>query len=215
MDGIMNKDSFFDTNVIINYAYYYEGSPNKIKKKCFEYIKNKVEKFIICYFVEKELFNFLKKRSILHKEVLKKIEDKEYLIEDSKILLKKDIPYAKKLYEYNKEKDLKEVSKIFYEERIDLEIKIERFLKIYLNEKVIPIENIQAELVNSIFDVITNHADCKIIASALQYRQERKEDFIIITADNKDLDTNSYNFLKKEERLKNYIFPELKNICEN
>ncbi len=208
----MKKDSFFDTNIIINYASYYSGSKSPISKKCFLYIRNKIAKFIICCFVEKEIFNFIKNRSILHKEVLRKIEDNGYLFEDSKLLSKRDIPYAKKLCAVYKNQDLETVSKAFSEERKELGIKIEQFFKTKLDETVIPEEQISVELTNIIHDIIPNRADCKIVASALQLREERKEDFLFVTADTKDLDPNGYDYLKDNSKLKNYEFPELLNL---
>lgn len=208
----MEKNSFFDTNIIINYAYYYEGSESQINKKCFIYIKNKIAKFIICYFVEKELFNFIKNRATLHKEILNKIENFDYSFENSLFLSKREIPYAKKLYEVYKNNPLEEVAKIFSEERNEIEIKIERFLKTKLDEKVIPIENINIGLLNALYNTITNHADCKILASALQLMQEKEEDFYLVTADAKDLSPNSYDFLKDDPKLEDYKFPTLKNL---
>jgi predicted nucleic acid-binding protein len=207
----MGDDSFFDTNVIINYASYSETTQKIEYKKCFQYIETSKGKFIICYFVRKEIFNFLTKRAILHKEVLKKIKDRDYEFETSKFLSKRDIPYAKKLYENHKNLPINEVSLIFLEERKGIGIMIDRFLKTKVDELVIPEEEINLELVKIINDSILNYADCKIIASALQHRKKR-DDFLLVTFDSRDLDPNGYEYLKDEPKLREYKFPKLVNL---
>ena len=141
-----------------------------------------------------------------------KIENPNYLFEESKFLSKKEIPYAKKLYEVYKDKNLEEVEKIFSEERNEIEIKIEQFLKTKLDEIVIPLNEIDIQLIKIINNTISNHADCKVIASALQFKQERSEDFYLVTADAQDLSPNTYDFLKDDPKLKKYEFPTLKNL---
>ncbi len=206
----MEKDSFFDTNVIIYYASYYTDSPNFLHQKSFSYINSKSGKFFVCYVVMKELFSIMGKRALIQKEVLKKIEDGNYSLDSSQFLEKRDIPQAKQLYEQYKEKDREEISKKFAEDRKFLEIRIEQFLKKSVDNKVIPIENINQNITNVLREVIENYTDCKILASALQYQQD-KEVFFFVTAD-KHFDPNSYDYLKNYDDLKKYIFPELKNI---
>lgn len=229
-DKEKKEDSFFDTNVIINYAYHYPGTKNIIIKKCHEYIndkiRNKIAGFIICYFVEKEITDFIKNRMLIHSEVLKKIRDRDHSLENSKYLIRRYIPYAKKLYIAHKNFPIEKVSKIFSQERKELSIKIDRFYKTRLDHIVVPIEEIDTQLVNTIHNTIQNHADCKVIASALQYEKSREKDktdnsdesnesneFIIVTADKKDLDPNTYDFLKDDLKLKDYNFPELLNLA--
>jgi hypothetical protein len=78
--------------------------------------------------------------------------------------------------------------------------------------KIMPVEQIKIELVNVIREVINNYADCQIIASALQYQNEQEHIFLFVTADRKDLDQNSYDYLKDYGVLKGYKFPELHNL---
>lgn len=208
----MSKNSFLDTNVIINYANYQKGKSDEIINKCYLYISNKEGKFIVCFAVIRELFNVMTKISIIHKEVLKKIEDGAYILSNSKYLSKRDIPFAEKLYLSHKEVKKDKLNEIFAAERDFFEIEIEKFLKNNIDFKAIPIEQIKIELVNAVRDIIENYADCQIIASALQYQKEQEDIFLFVTADSKDLNPNNYEYLKDYGILKNYKFPELHNL---
>ena len=74
----MSQASFLDTNVIINYANYQKDKSDEIVQKCYSYVISKSGKFIVCCAVIRELYNVMTKRSIIHKEVLRKIEDNAY-----------------------------------------------------------------------------------------------------------------------------------------
>jgi predicted nucleic acid-binding protein len=209
----MGKDSFLDTNVIVNYVHYKENKSIDIIKRCYAYIANKSERFIICYAVLNELFNVIKKLSIIHKEVLAKVENNNHSIEKDKSLSERDISFAEKLYLTHKQTELKKLNEIFSSEREIFEIKIEQFLKYQLDERVIPIESIKIELVNKIWEIISNYADCRILASAIQAQQKR-DIFCFVTAD-KHFDLRGYTFIKEDPRFKEYKFPELNNLLYN
>lgn len=210
----MDKDSFFDTNVIIHYATFREETQTEIIKRCYEYISKKTGRFILCYFVEQELKRRIEKRKIINKEVVEKLKDEYYNIGTSalgKELREKDVSYAKKLYESHKDKDSKKISNILAKEELLFEEIIDNFLKNKTDIRVIPLEQIKIELVNTIRETIDNYADCQILASALQY-QEDKDLFLFVTADKKDLDPNGYEYLKDYGLLKKCKFPELHNL---
>lgn len=206
----MEKSSFFDTNVIINYASYFLNSSSRLNEKCFKYIDDKKARFIICYFVQKEILNFIKKRTQLYKEVISKIEDPNHSFEENKLLSKKDIPYAKKLYEFYKDQDIKVVTNIFLQEKKAIETKIELFFKIKLDEIVVPIELIDKDLANILHNFIDNFSDCNILSSAIQEQQNR-ETFFFVTCDD-HFNPNNYEFIKEDLKLEKYNFPELKNL---
>lgn len=207
----MEKDSFLDSNVIINYANYQKDKSKEIVNKCYSYISNKQGRFIICYAVIRELFNVITKLTIIHREVLKKIENREYSLNKSKYLPIKDLFIAEKLYLAHKEINDQELREIFASERDIFEIEIEKFLKNKVDIKVIHVEEIKVELVNVIREIIENYADCQILASALQYQKD-KDLFLFVTADKKDLYPNSYEYIKDYGKLKDYKFPELLNL---
>jgi len=210
----MEKDSFLDTNVIFNYSNYDEQS-KEIVKKCYLYICNKKEKFVICGAVLEELQEIAIKRARIHKVVIDKIVKQDNSFEENSLISKRDIPFAKQLYEKLKNKDKKKISIELAKERDLSDVAVQRFLSIMIDEKVIPIEQIQTELVNKLHDVLSNHADCKILASALQLQKER-DIFLFVTADGRDLNPNNYEFIKEQFKInyskEKYKFPELLNL---
>jgi len=207
----MAIDSFLDTNIIVNYSKFDKNTSRNIIKKCYLYIKNKKGKFILCGAVLEELRKVQEKLSRLHKAVLSKIESPEYNLDECKIISKREIPFAKKLHEQFKNEEKEGLFEDFTNERALFEMKIDSFLKTSVDEFVIPIEQIKNELVNIIHDIIPNHADCKIVASALQFQTNRAL-FLFVTADSRDLDPNGYDYLKESPRLKDYKFPKLHNL---
>ena len=208
----MSRDSFLDTNIIINYVNYQKEKSNEITTKCYLYIIDKQGNFLVCYAVIRELYNIMTKLSIMHKEVLEKINNESYSLSNSGNLSKKDVPFAEKLYLVHREVDKDKLKEIFASERDIFEIEIDRFLKNKTDIRVIPIEQINIELVNVIRETIENYADCQILSSALQYQTERKDIFLFVTADRKDINPNSYDYLKDYGILKKYKFPELLNL---
>ena len=207
----MEKDSFLDTNIIVYYINYNKESASEPISRSYFYIINKKGKFIICHAVIRELYNVMSKFATLHKEVLKKVEDNSYNLEESKNISKRDLPFAQKIYLSYKDYDIKELKRVFASERDIFEIGIEQFLKNTADVKVVPLEQIEHELVNVLRDTINNYADCQILASALQYQKD-KETFLFVTADGEHLDPNGYEYLKDEPKLRNYQFPQLKNL---
>ncbi len=208
----MEKDSFLDSNVIINYANYQKDKSKEIVTKCYLYLAHKQSKFIICHAVIRELYNIITKLTIIHREVLKKIENHEYPLDKSKYLSKRDLPIAEKLYLAHKEINEKKLKEIFSSERDIFEIEIEKFLKNKVDIKVIPLDEIKFELVSLLGDIIENYADCQILASALQHQKD-KDLFLFVTADKKDLNPNNYEYVQDYGILKEYKFPELHNLC--
>ncbi len=210
----MEKESFLDTNVIYNYSNYHAQS-KEIIKKCYFYIHDKKGRFVVCGAVLEELQEIIKKIARIHKAITKKIEDQNYSFEDNPLISKRDIPFAKQIYEKFKELELKKLSYELAKERDMSRIIIDKFLKTKIDEKIIPIEQIDNKLVSKIHDIISNHADCKILSSALQLQKER-ETFLFVTADGKDLNPNGYNYLKEHFNInytkEKYKFPELFNL---
>lgn len=216
----MVKDSFFDTNVIIFYGKYTKDTKIELFKKCYNHIKNKKGKFIICYFLEKEIKNFIKKNKIIHKEIIEKIKNPFYDIGssiESSILKLRDLAYAKKLYETKKHISPEILSKFFIEDKVYLEMNLEKFLEKIVDERVIPIDKIDKNLISKIHDIISNHADCKILASALQFQKER-DYFLFVTAD-RDFSPNEYSYLKEHFEInyskEKWNFPKLFNLVFN
>jgi len=211
----MDKDSFLDTNVIVYYINYQQESSTEPIYRSYIYIANKKGKFIICHAVIRELYNVMSKFATLHKEVLKKVEDSSYNFEENKNISKRDLPFAQKIYFSYKDYNTKDLKEIFASQRDIFEIGTEQFLKNKVDSQVMPMEQINLELVNKIRDIIPNYADCQILASALQYQKD-KGIFLFVTADGEHLDPNGYDFLKEHFEInypkEKYQFPELKNL---
>jgi hypothetical protein len=116
------------------------------------------------------------------------------------------------LYEFKKNISLNILSNAFLEDEIYLEMNIEHFLKTKVDEKVIPIDQIDINLVKKLNDYIDNYADCNMLASALQFQKD-KEIFLFVSVDNKDFGSNRYDFLKEQFQInyskEAYKFPEL------
>src|SRR3989344_806768 len=208
------KDSFFDTSVIIHY-----GSHSKhiqqdiIVKKCYDYIIQKKGKYFLCYYVESEIKNRVRKRRIIYDETIRKMKDPQYEIGSSlvsKELKERDLIYARKIYELHRKTKVEEVSKIFAQEHSLFERKLDQFLKFMVDEKLIPINSIKEEIISVLHEFFTNYADCKVLASAFQ-AQEGRANFYLVAAD-KYFDEPGYAFIKEDSRMKKYQFPELCNL---
>jgi len=213
----MEKDSFFDTSVVINYASFSKQINHKINNLCFDYVHNKKGRYILCYYVRDEILNRIKKRKIIHQEVISKLKDIEYNIggaEISKSLSGKDIIQAKKLYELHKNNAADKVSDYFLHERIAFEKKIEFFLETLVNEMLLEKGDIDTKIVNLLYETINEFGDCRVLASALQIQKERPV-FFLVTVDKEHFNPNDYSFIKEDHRFKDYKFPELNNLLYN
>ncbi len=210
-------DSFFDTCVIIHYSSFSKLVDNLLIKKCYDYISNKTGKFLLGYYIEEEIKTRIKKRSIVFQEALNKIINDSYKFEVSKYfndLNERDKISVKKLYEAYKNNDTIKVKKIFTQDQIVFEMRIERFLKFFVDERVIKIEEIKTELLSVVKGYGYSHADSQVLTSAIQAQEGRKT-FYLVAAD-KHFDPNGYEFLKEDPKLNKITFPELKNfIFEN
>ncbi len=206
-------DSFFDTSVVIHYGSFSKLVDVSLIRKCYEYITNKNGKFLLGYYIEGEIKTRVKKRSIIFQEALNKIINNSYEFERSISFLdlnERDKGSIKKLYEKYKNSDPIKVKKIFAQDQVIFEMRIERFLKFFVDERVIKIDEIKKELLSIIKENGYSHADCLVLTSALQ-AQEGREVFYFVVAD-RHFDPNGYEFLKDEPRLKDYKFPKLKNF---
>ena len=207
-------DSFFDTSTVINYASFSKSVNHQINKICFDYISSKKGAYLLCYYVKEEIENRIKKRKIIHREVINKLKDKYYEIGESELgqnLSDRDIVYAKKLYEIYKNEKVEEVSIILLSERAEFEKKIEFFFKAMVNEIMLNKEDIDKGLINIIHEMIDEYADCRVLASAIQI-QQNKPVFLFVTVDKEHFNPNSYDFVKTDSRLEKYKFPELRNL---
>lgn len=210
----MERNSFFDTCVIINYASF--NGKRGITEKCYNYIKNKKANFILCEYVSEEIKRRIKKRKIIYREVLNKILNSDYDFEKSvyfKDLSERDKIYVKKLYEIYKKRtqSIEKLKKLFFNEQWKFEVRIDRFFKFRVDFILIPKDEIDKKLVSILYDFISEYADCRVLASALQVQQKRPV-FFFVTTDREHFDSNTYDFVKTDPRLEKYKFPILRNL---
>ncbi len=209
-------ESFLDTNIIFHYSNYTKFS-SSIIEKCYVFITNKKTSFILCYAGLSELKKIIRDRSRLYKAVIEKVKNPNYSLEDSELISVRKTREAKKLYRKFKDQPVEKVRKILDNQRKKSELRIEKFIQFKIDEKVIPLEKIDNYLVNKIHDYINNHADCKILTSALQLQKER-DLFLFVTADN-DFAHNEYDFLKEQFDINyakgNWKFPKLRNLLSD
>ena len=149
----MVSDNFLDTNIIINYINYSEKSNNLVKNS-HDYVLNSKGEIIVCEMVIKELNKIRERKSLIRKVVLELLKNENYDL--SLVLSKKDIPFAKKLYARFRNYEIKKVSEIFIEEESVFAIEIDKFIETKVNKRVIPLSNIDNELVIILHDLITN-----------------------------------------------------------
>lgn len=215
-------NQFLDTSIITGYSGLIsveklEGR-NKIIKLCTDFVKNKNNKFIVCYFtIDKEIASLIIRQKVWINEIKKKIDNPNHepgSSKDAKVLYTEDINRAKKVYNYyslNIEKTKKEeFKKSLSINQASFEARSSFFIEKLIDERVIPLNQINKQLVNILREFINNYADCNVFASALQYTNNEKEKVFFVTLDKKDFDENSIAFIKDEPRIKNYKFPELK-----
>jgi len=197
-------DQFLDTGIIIGYA--------QDEEKFVLFVKNKKEKFIVCYFVlEKDIVSLTKRMRIIINEVKNKIKDKDYQIN------KKEL-YSRDVERINKFLSLKEVNKFTDFEFIDFlenfqkifEFRIDFFIQKLINKKVIPIREINFELKSSLFTYTQNHSDANIIASGIQYHQENE--IILVTSDRNDWTKDNIDWAIPEHSELRKKYPKIPKI---
>ena len=217
-------NQFLDTSIIIGYSgavsdKSLEGN-ERIKSLCVQFVINKKGIFIVCYFtIDKEILSLTRRYRTVINEVKRKIDDVSYVIGSSKessIMYPEDVNRSNKIYnlfslkfgdskKVEFKKDLSNIQSSF-------EARVSFFLGKMVDEKVVPIKDINKEIVSIIRESIDNYADCNIFASAVQYTTEKKTKVMFVTLDKKDFTKNTLDFIKNDSRMKNNLFPELKNL---
>ena len=213
------NEYFLDQGVIIGYADSIFDSNKQNKQEAgkelvgkidifaeasVKFIETKEEKtFSTCFYIVKhDLPKFLARRALIIEEIRRKIKDSDYGIGSSEIAKKylypRDIAWANKIFLI---KDLlkgkeKELSSFLLEIETVFKRRIAFFINKILNKVVIPIKDIERDLMWHFHSFINNYSDCNVIASAVQCNTNLFR-ILVITTDKKDwqnikecLDTN-------------------------
>lgn len=226
------KNFFLDQSIIVGYASFIFNEPEAIIKAierfgkiCVDFIEsNKKEQFITCfYIIENDLPKFKNRRKIVLQEIRKKIQNPNYEIGSSelakKYLYKRDINWAKRIFSLLRILTPKQLFNLLIKIDAVFSIRIEYLIKNVIDKIVVPIEEINKELVNILREFIDDYSDCNILASVLQYTTDQSKSIlktkierkiIFITLDKEHFNENNIAFIKEDQRLKNHKFPEVR-----
>ncbi len=185
---------FLDMNIILYYVG--EGNNEELEEKSKKFLGEKGEDiFLLCYYIkDMDLPKWLDRQKSIFKELIKKVEDDSYVLysskDSSKLTSRDKRKIAKLLMAFQKKGMptglLKNLKNISYE----LERRINEFLQDFIDEFVIPINDIDKELVSHLNSFISlgesrlNISDVKTLASGIQEHNNKK--LTLITADRKD-----------------------------
>ncbi|MBS3100081.1 hypothetical protein J4463_02595 [Candidatus Pacearchaeota archaeon] len=209
---------FLDMCIILYYVG--EGDKEIFIKKSRHFVDEKGQKeFLLCHYIKDEnLPRWIDRQKILFRELIKQINDKNYLpysSEESKRLYERDRKKIIKLITlFRSFSDNKKIIKNFERAVQEIEVRINIFIKEKIDKLVIPVSDIDFELKSHIFTFlnlgssIKNDSDAKTIASAIQ--ENNNQNLTIITADKSDWNKellqevhNHYNLKKKYPKLPN------------
>jgi hypothetical protein len=204
-------NSFLDANVIIK-KIEYDYLKEDLRKKCFEHIQSSKGKIFISFVVKEELNRIILKRKEIYNFILEKVKNSEFEIDYNKIsyLTKQDGVFAKDLYLKLQGISADKLKKDFDEELNFLKISLDSFLKTKINEIAIKKEELDKSIINILYEVIQDFADCRVLTSAIQM-QQKKIQFSFITCD-KHFHPAGYRIIEGDSRLKEYTKPKLKNF---
>ena len=179
---------FLDMSIIIFYSGVSDVADLIDKTKKFVDSK-KGDKYLVCFYILNiDLPKWIERQDIVISELRLKLKDPSYEIGSTgngRKLWPRDINKAKKLFYRSKEYDDNER---FIEnlKKINLVIKrkIDHFLNNLIDQKVIPIVDIDFDLQTNLNSVLNNGSDSKILASGIQ--MHNKEELVMLTGDKHD-----------------------------
>ena len=166
--------------------YYVSREKSFLHIKATEFINNKRDIFLICfYIIENDMPKYLKRQQIIISEVIRKIRNENYKIGEStegSFLYGRDKQKAEKLFLQSKlvKNKLDFINKLKDSQKGE-EVIIRYFIK-YKVEKVVPVNEIDRELKSNLLSFLEgNISDANILASGILHHQ--KEELALITAD--------------------------------
>ena len=197
-------------------VYYASETNNPLEDKVRILVKNKKENYLVClYILNKNLPDWIKRNKEVIFEAKKIIESEERnpnLDQGNSILSKKQNAQLKKLLNQYSISNNKEDFFINIKKRlIYLEGKINFFIEKYVDEKVIPIEQINQELRSSLLTYLDNNiSDANTIASGVQ--ENKNKEVILVTADKQHWTKDNLEWALPEHSPLRKEYPNLPQI---
>ncbi len=212
----MSKQRFFlDMCILIFYA----SNTQDLKDiKTREFVKNKSnKKFLLCYYIsDKDMPNWL----LRQKEIVQKIKEiyssGDYLNPDKLSIngfFQQDKNKIKKIMTQIKvSRDKEGFIKRYEKNTILIEKYINHFLNKLIDEKVIPIEEIDQKLRSAIFTYLEgNISDANILSSGVQEHKNKK--LVLLTGDKQHWTKENLQWaIENNSELKDYGIPPIKYI---
>ncbi len=208
---------FLDMCIILYYVG--EGDRKDLNKKSRKFVNEKQDdQLLLCYYIKDiNIPKWLNRQKIIQREIIRKLKDNSYKLytsSESSRLTKRDKKKITKFFILlntiqESHRKVQIITKIF----VELERRINHFLRKYVDEFVIPNEEIDFDLKSCLFTWLDgNDSDAKTIASGIQERNNNnnnnKRKLIMITADKKDWTKelleevhNDYQLKKKYSKL--------------
>ncbi len=208
---------FLDMCIILYYIG--EGDNPNLNKKANNFVNNKKGDFLICYYIKDiSLPKWLKRQKILLREAVRKLKNPLYILHsssESSKLTKRDKKKLKKIIISSRNLTNQEAVSKFEKLYFIIENSINSFLKKYIDEFVIPVNEIEFELKSHLMSFlnlgnsIKNDSDARTLASAIQ--EHNNMPLIIITSDKKDWNKELLEEVKNHIKL-NKKYPNLPEI---
>lgn len=204
---------FLDMSIIV---YYCHRTGQDTEKRVIRFIDSKGKNlFIVCHYIlDENLPKWVKRMKIMFKELKRKINAPEYELwssQESELLFNKDrINGEKILRKYELSNNKKDFLEIMEKGWIYTETMIKRFLKDLIDEKVIPISDIDSELKSALFTFLDNISDAKTLASGIQ--EHNKKELIFITTDKEHWTKNNLEWAIPEHSTLKKKYPKIPEI---
>ena len=196
---------FLDMCVILYFIE--DGDKDILVRKSHKFVNEKNNnKFLLCYYIKNEnIPKWLNRQKILFKETIEQIGNLDnsdyvpYASKDSNALYSRDKNKIAKLVSFFRNiSDKKEFRKKLDNTYLEIEQRINSFIKDYIDEFIIPIETIDPELKSSLMNYlnigspIKNESDAKTMCSAIQEHQNKE--LYVMTADKEDWTNETFGW---------------------
>lgn len=199
-----------------------EGDKPDLNRKTINFVNQKSEdRFVVCYQIKNhDLPRWIKRQNILIGEIIRKISNSSYSLAsspDSSILTARDKKKMLKLWASvmnirNKKSTILLLSSV----KIELQKRIDYFFLRFVDELVIPIEEIDIGLKSSFLNYLNlgenrrNDSDARTMSSAIQ--EHNREFLTVLTADKNDWSEEIFQWALPVGSTLSKKYPEIPTI---